>query len=319
MGRPVKRTYALIILFGLFIAACNPRSQLGVGVLADEVLSDVEGGGGLSFREGKILVSKAIQKDIFGSLGPEYCFDNSRDSKYGCVTQVAGSSIGGQQGSTPVFLTRIQLHFLTRSNMYGLSETSAADELEVSVPTAVLITAIPTINPDTGDFVFVRRKRFLFEGGNDPIELQSNLQVPCVPGVNGAVGFVDQPGYALTGLHVFEEGISYASSLNGMHAAKVEVESYSLSASSGSLAARANGEVVFGRYRGSTNPPGDALHAGPDLRVPDSVLAAESQNGVLPRAITGLCIRSIKRNDEHQLIRVGLFGLRGVFYKGRFR
>jgi hypothetical protein len=323
MGQRLLRSVCFSGLLSLLIlTACNPQSQLGIGVMEDQIIPDGTSvvSSGLSFHSGRLLVSKAINKDLFGALGFQFCFDNSNDSKFGCATAVGTDAIPDANPDKPVFLRKIQFHLINRSDMYGQSASDVDDELTVSFPSATLTTAIPALNPDTGDFVYVQREQWRWDEDSNgvrtgPTKITSVSQNTCVPGVNGAVGFNDQPGYALTGLHVFEEGVSYSTSLNSMHAAKVDVEAVSIYQDGSQLADGNPVNKSFGMYRSGVVPAG-RLVPSPELRVPENA-GNMGPPGSLPRVITGICIRSVKRNGS--LIRVGIFGLRGVFYKARFR
>jgi hypothetical protein len=305
-----------VLLFSslILVTACNPQEQLGVGVSADEV--DLPGDSptvfsGLSFMDGKLLISKAINRDLFGSMGSKYCFDNS-DTRYGCK-RATGSN------RDPVFFRSIQFSLMNRSKMFGLS---LEDELEVSFPGATVTTAVPVQNPDTGDFVYTQREKYRYDADNpEGVKVVSASDVSCVPGTNGAVGFADRPGYALNGLHVFEEGIDATTSMSGLFPGQVDFTFFKVSEGSGGLSVSAIGEASIGEVPAEFTTAGNTLSQSPKLKANDVFDPNDDQ---LPRVITGFCLRSAKKadtttGDSKNLIRVGLFGVRGVFYKARFR
>ncbi len=313
----------LAFALALILISCNPQEQLGVGV-DDE--TDIPGDGtptfsGLTFSDGKLLVSKAISRDLFGGLGPGYCFDNS-DSRYGCET------LDDPSNTKPVFIRSLKFSLMIKSEMFGISKT---EDLAVTFPGATVISAIPSLNPDTGDFVYTRRERWRYNPGALPADpsddtwtkIVSSSDTSCVPGTNGAVGFNDRAGYALNGLHVFEEGIDYSTSMAGLYSAKFEGKYIQLSENDdGELESSAETSFDVIGLKSTSALFGATLQESPEFKANPS---GASEAGHLPRVITGFCIRSAKTAPAtpgirtNPLIRVGLFGLRGVFYKARFR
>jgi hypothetical protein len=308
MGNFQRRLF-LLGVFTVALAACNPQDQLGIGVSEDEVLPDSQSFSGLQFLDGRLLVSKAISRDIFGSNPTHYCIDNM-DTKYGCLPFTSVVSTSRQ----PVFLRSIQFSLVNRSKMFGIAETEA---LTVTFPAATVITAIPTVNPDTGDFVFTRREKWKYTSDtNSWTKVVSSTDTTCVPGSNGAVGFDDRAGYALTGLHAFEEGIDYSTSLAALEVTKVHLKYFEIKENAGELEAQPEAEADLTGNAAMTSLSGALVMNGPELKAFDTF---STTNSTLPRVITGFCLRSAKKSVNNQLIRVGLFGVKGVFYKGRFR